>query len=187
MSSPLMPKSTAVWLVENTSLTFKQISKFCNLHILEVQGIADGEVAVGIQGKNPIMSGELTKEEIKNCELDPNKDLEIIKDTIPLSSTLKKGKKNLHLHQEDKLYLTLSHGFLKYHPELTDPQIAKLIGTTKNTINSIKNREHWNIQNITPRDPVLLALCSQSSLTDAIIKAKKKNKNRLNKSENVSK
>ena len=111
MSSPLMPKSTAVWLVENTSLTFEQISKFCNLHILEVQGIADGEVAVGIQGKNPIMSGELTKEEIKNCEADPSKDLVIIKDTIPLSSSLKKGKKNLHLLQEDKLYLMLSHGF----------------------------------------------------------------------------
>ena len=90
MSSPLMPKSTAVWLVENTSLTFEQISKFCNLHILEVQGIADGEVAVGIQGKNPIMSGELTKEEIKRCEADPSKDLVIIKDTIPLSSSLKK-------------------------------------------------------------------------------------------------
>ena len=90
MSSPLMPKSTAVWLVENTSLTFEQISKFCNLHILEVQGIADGEVAVGIQGKNPIMSGELTKEEIKSCEADPSKDLVIIKDTIPLSSSLKK-------------------------------------------------------------------------------------------------
>ena len=111
MSSPLMPKSTAVWLVENTSLTFQQISKFCKLHILEVQGIADGEVAVGIQGKNPIMSGELTKEEIESCEADPSKDLEIIKDTIPLSSALKKGKKNLLLHQEDKLYLMQSHGF----------------------------------------------------------------------------
>ena len=96
MSSPLMPKSTAVWLVENTSLTFEQISKFCNLHILEIQGIADGEVAVGIQGKNPIMSGELTKEEIKNCEADPSKDLVIIKDTIPLKFYSKKRKKKIY-------------------------------------------------------------------------------------------
>ena len=93
MNAPLMPKSTAVWLVENTSLTFEQISKFCNLHILEIQGIADGEVAVGIQGKNPIMSGELSKDEINRCELDSSQDLKIIKDEIPLSSSLKKGRK----------------------------------------------------------------------------------------------
>ena len=94
MSGPLMPKSTAVWLVENTSLTFQQISKFCNLHILEIQGIADGEVAVGIQGKNPIMSGELSKEEISRCEQDESQELKIIKNEIPLSSSLRKGKKN---------------------------------------------------------------------------------------------
>ena len=186
MSTPLMPKSTAVWLVENTSLTFEQISKFCNLHILEIQGIADGEVAVGIQGKNPIMSGELSKEEIKKCEMDPSKNLEIIKDVIPLSFTLKKGKKKFTPASRRQVIPDAISWLIKYHPELTDPQIAKLIGTTKNTINSIKNREHWNIQNITPRDPVLLALCSQSSLTDAIIKAKKK-KDRLSKSENVNK
>ena len=186
MNSPLMPKSTAIWLVENTSLTFEQISKFCNLHILEIQGIADGEVAVGIQGKNPIMSGELTKEEIESCEADPSKDLEIIKDTIPLSSALKKGKKKFTPASRRQVIPDAISWLLKYHPELTDPQISKLIGTTKNTINSIKNREHWNIQNITPRDPVLLALCSQSSLTEAIIKAKKK-KDRLSKSENVNK
>ena len=186
MSTPLMPKSTAVWLVENTSLTFEQISKFCNLHILEIQGIADGEVAVGIQGKNPIMSGELSKEEIQKCEMDPSKYLEIIKDIIPLSSTLKKGKKKFTPASRRQVIPDAISWLLKYHPELTDPQIAKLIGTTKTTINSIRNREHWNIQNITPRDPVLLALCSQSSLTDAIIKAKKK-KDRLKKSENVSK
>ena len=186
MSTPLMPKSTAVWLVENTSLTFEQISKFCNLHILEIQGIADGEVAVGIQGKNPIMSGELTKEEIKKCEMDSSKNLEIIKDEIPLSSALKKGKKKFTPASRRQVIPDAISWLIKYHPELTDPQIAKLIGTTKNTINSIKNREHWNIQNITPRDPVLLALCSQSSLTDAVVKAKKK-KDRLRKSENVSK
>ncbi len=186
MSVPLMPKSTAVWLVENTSLTFEQISKFCNLHILEVQGIADGEVAVGIQGKNPIMSGELTKEEIKRCESDSSKKLEIIKDEIPLSSTLKKGKKKFTPASRRQVIPDAISWLLKYHPELTDPQIAKLIGTTKNTINSIKNREHWNMQNINPRDPVLLALCSQSSLSEAVLKAKRK-KERLNKSENASK
>ena len=186
MSSPLMPKSTAVWLVENTSLTFEQISKFCNLHILEIQGIADGEVAVGIQGKNPIMSGELTKEEIKNCEMDPSKGLGDNKGYNSFKFYFKKGKKKFTPASRRQVIPDAISWLLKYHPELTDPQIAKLIGTTKNTINSIKNREHWNIQNITPRDPVLLALCSQSSLTDAIIKAKKK-KDRLSKAENVSK
>ena len=102
MSGPLMPKSTAVWLVENTSLTFQQISKFCNLHILEIQGIADGEVAVGIQGKNPIMSGELSKEEISRCEQDESQELKIIKNEIPLSSSLRKGKKSLRPHPEGK-------------------------------------------------------------------------------------
>ena len=183
MNAPLMPKSTAVWLVENTSLTFEQISKFCNLHILEIQGIADGEVAVGIQGKNPIMSGELSKDEISRCELDSSQDLKIIKDEIPLSSSLKKGRKKFTPPSRRQLIPDAISWLLKYHPELSDPQIAKLIGTTKNTINSIKSRDHWNIQNITPRDPVLLALCSQSSLTDAIIKAKKK-KDKLRKSEN---
>ena len=174
MNAPLMPKSTAVWLVENTSLTFEQISKFCNLHILEIQGIADGEVAVGIQGKNPIMSGELSKDEISRCELDSSQDLKIIKDEIPLSSSLKKGRKKFTPPSRRQLIPDAISWLLKYHPELSDPQIAKLIGTTKNTINSIKSREHWNIQNITPRDPVLLALCTQSSLTEATIKAKKK-------------
>ncbi|MDC3024159.1 DUF1013 domain-containing protein [Alphaproteobacteria bacterium] len=186
MSTPLMPKSTAVWLVENTSLTFEQISKFCNLHILEVQGIADGEVAVGIQGKNPIMSGELTKEEIVKCEANSSLHLEIIKAEIPLSSTIKKGRKKFTPASRRQVIPDAISWLLKYHPELTDPQIAKLIGTTKATINSIKSREHWNIQNITPKDPVLLALCSQSALTDAISKAKKK-KDKLSKSQNAKK
>lgn len=174
MSGPLMPKSTAVWLVENTSLTFQQISKFCNLHILEIQGIADGEVAVGIQGKNPIMSGELSKEEISRCEQDESQELKIIKNEIPLSSSLRKGKKKFTPPSRRQVIPDAISWLLKYHPELTDPQIAKLVGTTKNTIISIKTRDHWNIQNITPRDPVLLALCTQSSLTEAVLKAKKK-------------
>ncbi len=174
MSSPLMPKSTAVWLIENTTLTFEQISKFCNIHILEVQGIADGEVAVGIQGKNPILSGELSKEEIVRCEKDKTVELQIIKNEIPLSSNLKKKKTRFTPASRRQMIPDAIFWLLKYHPELTDPQIVKLVGTTKNTINSVKNREHWNIQNINPRDPVLLSLCTQTALSQAVDKARKK-------------
>ena len=174
MSSPLMPKSTAVWLIENTTLTFDQISKFCNIHILEVQGIADGEVAIGIQGKNPILSGELSKDEIIRCEKDKALDLQIIKNEIPLSSNLKKKKTRFTPASRRQMIPDAISWLLKYHTELTDPQIVRLIGTTKTTINSVKNREHWNMQNISPRDPVLLSLCKQSELSEAVAKAKAK-------------
>ena len=174
MSNPLMPKSTAVWLIDNTALTFEQIAKFCNLHTLEVQGIADGEVAVGIQGKNPITSGDLTSEEIKRCEEDSSQFLSKIQDVIPLSSDLKKKKKSFTPASRRQLIPDAIAWFIKYYPDLSDSQIIKLIGTTKNTITSIRNREHWNIQNISPRDPVLLSLCKQSSLGEAISIAKKK-------------
>ena len=174
MNNPLMPKSTAVWLIDNTALTFEQISNFCNLHILEIQGIADGEVAVGIQGKNPITSGELTLEEIKRCENDSTQYLNRLEDIIPLSSEINKNKKSFTPASRRQLIPDAIAWFLKYYPDLTDAQIIKLIGTTKNTIKSIKNREHWNMQNIAPRDPVLLALCKQSELTEAIAIAKKK-------------
>jgi hypothetical protein len=174
MNNPLMPKSTAVWLIDNTALTFEQISKFCNLHILEVQGIADGEVAVGIQGKNPVTSGELTLAEIKRCEGDSTQFLNKLEDIIPLSSEINKNKKSFTPASRRQLIPDAIAWFIKYYPDLTDAQIIKLIGTTKNTIKSIKNREHWNMQNISPRDPVLLALCKQSELTEAIAVAKKK-------------
>ena len=174
MNNPLMPKSTAVWLIDNTALTFEQISKFCNLHILEVQGIADGEVAVGIQGKNPVTSGELTLAEIKRCEGDSTQFLNKLEDIIPLSSKINKKKKSFTPASRRQLIPDAIAWFIKYYPDLTDAQIIKLIGTTKNTIKSIKNREHWNMQNISPRDPVLLALCKQSELTEAIAVAKKK-------------
>ena len=174
MNNPLMPKSTAVWLIDNTALTFEQISKFCNLHILEVQGIADGEVAVGIQGKNPVTSGELTLAEIKRCEDDSTQFLNKLEDIIPLSSEINKNKKSFTPASRRQLIPDAIAWFIKYYPDLTDAQIIKLIGTTKNTIKSIKNREHWNMQNISPRDPVLLALCKQSELTEAIAVAKKK-------------
>ena len=174
MNNPLMPKSTAVWLIDNTALTFEQISKFCNLHILEVQGIADGEVAVGIQGKNPVTSGELTLAEIKRCEGDSTQFLNKLEDIIPLSSEINKKKKSFTPASRRQLIPDAIAWFIKYYPDLTDAQIIKLIGTTKNTIKSIKNSEHWNMQNISPRDPVLLALCKQSELTEAIAVAKKK-------------
>ena len=174
MNSPLMPKSTAVWLIDNTGLTFEQIAKFCNLHVLEVQGIADGEVAVGIQGKNPIISGELTLEEIKKCEENSSLELKIIKNEIPLSSDSNKKKKSFTPASRRQLIPDAISWLLKYYPELADSQIVKLIGTTKVTITTIKNREHWNMQNISPRDPVLLSLCKQSSLGEAVATAKKK-------------
>ena len=174
MNNPLMPKSTAVWLIDNTTLTFHQIAKFCNLHTLEVQGIADGEVAIGIQGKNPISSGELTMDEINRCEKDSSLYLSKIEDVIPLSSNIKKKQKSFTPASRRQLIPDAIAWLLKFYPELTDAQIIKLIGTTKNTIKSIRNREHWNMQNISPRDPVLLSLCKQSSLGEAVAVAKKK-------------
>jgi hypothetical protein len=169
-----MPKSTAVWLIDNTSLTFEQIAQFCNLHVLEVQGIADGEVAVGIQGKSPIIAGELTLEEIKKCEKDNSLVLKIIEDKIPLSSNTKKKKRSFTPASRRVMIPDAIAWLTKHYPELKDSQIIKLVGTTKNTINSVKNREHWNMQNISPRDPVLLSLCKQSELSEAVLKAKAK-------------
>ena len=157
-----------------SGLTFQQIAKFCELHILEVQGIADGEVAVGIQGKNPILSGELTQDDIDKCEKDSSLSLNIIKNEIPLSSNSKKKKKSFTPASRRQLIPDAISWLLKYYPDLSDSQIIKLVGTTKNTINAIKNREHWNMQNISPRDPVLLSLCKQSSLSEAIAIAKAK-------------
>ena len=145
MNSPLMPKSTAVWLIDNTSLTFEQIAKFCNLHVLEVQGIADGEVAVGIQGKSPIIAGELTLEEIKKCEKDTSQVLKIIEDKIPLSSNTKKKKRSFTPASRRVMIPDAIAWLTKHYPDLKDSQIIKLVGTTKNTINSVKNREHWNM------------------------------------------
>ncbi len=174
MSSPLMPKSTAVWLIENTTLTFDQIARFCKIHILEVQGIADGEVAIGIQGRNPILSGELSKEEILKCEKNKALELQIIKNEIPLSSNIKRKKARFTPASRRQMIPDAISWLLKYSSELTDPQIVKLIGTTKTTINNVRNREHWNMQNINARDPVLLSLCTQTALSKALDTARKK-------------
>lgn len=171
---PLMRKATAVWLVENTALTFAQIAKFCGLHELEVQGIADGDVASGIIGQNPITSGQLTREEIDRCAKDAKASLVLNKSVA--SSIKPKGKKagkyTPIARRQDKpdgiFYL------LKYYPDITNAQIKKLVGTTDKMIDSIRSRSHWNIKNIKPRDVVLLGICSQAQFNEVINSSKEK-------------
>ena len=167
-----MPKATAVWLVENTGLTFKQIADFCHLHELEVKGIADGDVATGIIGQNPVFSGQLTEDEIKRCEKDPERSLILSRNAASeiKAASKKSGKYTPIARRQDKpdgiAYL------LKYYPEITNSQIKKLIGTTDSMIDSIRNRTHWNLKNIKPRDVVLLGLCSQSQFNDIVVTVK---------------
>ena len=168
---PLMRKATAVWLVENTSLTFSQIANFCGLHELEVQGIADGDVASGIIGQNPFLSGQLTKEEVSRCEKDSSAMLLINKNSASqIKSSEKASKYTPIARRQDKpdgiAYL------LKYYPEISNSQIKKLVGTTDKMIDSIRNRTHWNMKGIKTRDVVLLGLCSQSQFNDVISQIK---------------
>jgi hypothetical protein len=172
MAQLLMPKATAVWLIENTSLTFEQIAAFCNLHPLEVQGIADGEVAIGIVGMDPTANGQLTKEEIARCEADPSARLQMAKQDIPMPSPRTKGPRYTPISKRQDKPDAVAW-LLRHHPELSDAQISKLIGTTKQTIAAVRDRTHWNSPNLRPRDPVLLGLCSQSDLNAAVIKARK--------------
>jgi len=177
---PLMRKATVVWLVENTSLTFKQIANFCGFHELEVQGIADGDVATGIIGQNPITSGQLTKEEIDRCQKDENASLKLNKTIASqIKTTGKKTKYTPIARRGDKpdgiAYL------LKYHPDITNAQIRKLIGTTNAMIDSIRDRSHWNMKNIKPRDVVLLGLCSQSQFNEIVNIKKEEAKPELKK------
>jgi hypothetical protein len=165
-----MPKSTAVWLVENTALSFEQIAEFCSMHPLEVQGIADGEVAVGIRGQDPVAAGELTREEIALAESDPKHSLRIAEKAVKHAAMMKKPKGARYTpvaRRQDKPEAIA--WIVKYHPYIPDSQIVKLIGTTKKTIDSIRERTHWNIGNIKPKDPVLLGLCLQTTL-DAMVK-----------------
>ena len=170
---PLMPMATAIWLVENTTLTFKQIADFCNLHEVEIQGIADGEVAKGIIAYNPIISGQLTKEEIELSSKDNNRPLKIQNSDIEISSENKKIKKYVPLSKrQDKpdsaLWLIKNHGILK------DSQIAKLVGITKNSVVAIRNKSYWNFNNLSPKDPVAMNLFTQKNLKDAIEKAERR-------------
>ena len=170
---PLMPMATAVWLVENTTLTFKQIAKFCNLHEVEVQGIADGEVAKGIMAYNPIISGQLTREEIELASKDENKELQIKNTDIEISTEDKKIKKYIPLSKrQDKPDSAL--WLIKHHSLLKDSQIAKLVGYTKASVTAIKNKSYWNYNNLNPKDPVALGLFTQKDLVEAIEKAERR-------------
>ena len=172
MAQLLMPKATAVWLIENTALTFEQIAAFCNLHPLEVQGIADGEVAVGIVGLDPTTNGQLTADEIKRCEADPSARLKMAKQDIPMPATRTKGPRYTPISKRQDKPDAVAW-LLRHHPELSEAQISKLIGTTKQTIAAVRDRTHWNSPNLRPRDPVLLGLCTQSDLNSVVMKARK--------------
>ena len=170
---PLMPMATAVWLVENTTLTFKQIAKFCNLHEVEVQGIADGEVAKGIKAYNPIISGQLTREEIELSSKDENRSLKISSSDIEISSDKQKIKKYIPLSKrQDKPDSAL--WLIKNHPQLKESQIAKLVGITKNSVTAIKNKNYWNYNNLNAKDPVAMGLFSQKDLLNSIEKAERR-------------
>ena len=172
-NAPLMPMATAVWLVENTSLTFKQIADFCKLHEVEVQGIADGEVAKGIKAYNPIISGQLSRDEIELSSKDNNRPLQIKSSDIEIASTEKKIKKYVPLSKrQDKPDSAL--WLIKQHSILKDSQIARLVGITKNSVTLIRNKSYWNYNNLNPKDPVALNLFTQKDLIEAIEKAERR-------------
>ena len=170
MTRPLMPQATAVWLVENTGLTFDQISEFCGLHPLEVQAIADEEVAIGMQGLDPVVNGQLSKEEIVRCETDTEARLQIAKSDIPQPVARPKGPRYTPLSKRQDKPDAIAW-LLRHHPELTDAQIGRLIGTTKPTINAVRDRTHKNTQNMRPRSPIELGLASREDMAAAIAKA----------------
>ena len=163
---PFMPKATAVWLVENTTLTFRQIAKFCNLHELEIKGIADGDVAKGIKAYNPILAGQLSRDEIDACSKDPERSLNLTKKTEAVQVKDRKRPKYTPLSKrQDRPDAIL--WMCKNTPELTDGQISKLVGSTKGTVSLIRKRSYWNFSNLKPRDPVILALCTQENFQKA--------------------
>ena len=169
MALPLMRKATAVWLVENTSLTFNQISQFCGLHELEISGIADGEVANGIRGMDPISSNQLTQEEIEKCEKDPSSRLALTVNPATAGEEKRRGPRYTPLSKRQDKPAAIAW-LVKFHSGITDSQIIKLVGTTKPTIQAIRSRTHWNITNIVPTDPVVLCLCKQVELDSTIAK-----------------
>jgi|TARA_A100001011_G_scaffold261144_1_gene269625 hypothetical protein len=172
-NAPLMPMATAVWLVENTSLTFKQISEFCKLHEVEIQGIADGEVAKGIVGYNPIIAGQLTRDEIELSSKDQARPLALRQNEVEVISEEKKAKKYIPLSKrQDKPDSAL--WLIKQHANLKDSQIAKLVGITKNSVTSIRNKSYWNFNNLNAKDPVAMGLFSQKDLIDALEKAERR-------------
>ncbi|OYX42816.1 MAG: cytoplasmic protein [Rhodobacterales bacterium 32-67-9] len=173
MTKPLMAKATAVWLVDNTTLSFQQIADFCGMHELEVQGIADGDVAAGVKGFDPIANSQLEASEIEKGEKNPSYKLKLKFNPASVGEEKRRGPRYTPLSKrQDRPAAIL--WLVKFHPELADSQIGKLVGTTKPTIASIRDRTHWNISNITPIDPVALGLCRQSELDAAVQKAAKK-------------
>lgn len=172
MAEPLMPKGTAIWLVENTALTFDQIADFCGMHKLEIQGIADGEVGMGMLGIDPVVNGQLEWDEIERCSKDPSARLGIKATENPAPVRRTKGPRYVPLSKRQDKPDGIAY-LLRYYPELSDAQVSKLIGTTKPTINAIRDRTHWNSSQIQPRDPVTIGLCRQMDLDEAIEKGRK--------------
>lgn len=170
MAKPLMAKATAVWLVDNTTLTFKQVADFCGLHELEVQGIADGDVAAGVKGFDPLTNNQLTSDEIKSAEANPLHKLKLKFYAAAVGEEKRRGPRYTPLSKRQDRPASILW-LVKFHPELTDGQISKLVGTTKPTIQAIRERTHWNISNIQPIDPVALGLCKQTELDTIVQKA----------------
>ena len=169
---PFMPKATAVWLVENTKISFKQIADFCSLHELEVKGIADGDVAKGIKAYNPILAGQLTREEIEACSKDSNRMLEINIKTLDIKKDRKKPRYVPLSKRQDRPEAVL--WLLKNQPQLSDGQIGKLVGSTKNTVTLIRNKNYWNFSNLTPKDPVVFNFCHEADIKKALDKANRR-------------
>ena len=170
MTQLLMPRATAVWLIDNSALTFVQIGDFCNLHELEIQAIADGEIGPGMQGFDPILNGQLTRAELERCEADETASLKAARSTLPEPTARTKGPRYVPIARRGDKPDAISW-LVKHHPELSNAQIGRLIGTTKDTIVKIRERSHWNISNIQPKHPAMLGLCSQNDLNAAIEKA----------------
>jgi hypothetical protein len=170
---PLMPKATAVWLVDNTTLTFDQIAEFCGMHPLEVKGIADGEVAVGIVGADPVQNSQITRDEIKKGEADSGYRLKLLSSVVELPRQKTGGARYTPVSRRSDRPDAIAW-LLKFHPEVSDAQIQKLVGTTKKTIDDIRQRSHWNMPNIKPRDPVSLGICSQLQLDGVVRLAQEK-------------
>ena len=182
---PFMPKATAVWLVENTKISFKQIAAFCSLHELEVKGIADGDVAKGIKAYNPILAGQLTRDEIEASSNDIDRPLILNKKILDIKSEKKTNKYIPLSKRQDRpeavLWLT------KNYPQLSDGQIVKLVGSTKNTVSLIRNKRYWNSSNISPKDPVVSNLCSQIDIKNAVDKADRKSSRKIKEIEKQNK
>ena len=173
LNKPFMPKATAVWLVENTKISFKQIADFCDLHELEIKGIADGDVAKGIKAYNPILAGQLTREEIDECSKNPERSLVLNQKTEDVQVKERKKPKYTPLSKrQDRPDAIL--WLVKNYPEITDGQISKLVGSTKGTVSLIRKRSYWNFSNLKARDPVILSLCTQEVFEKALAKAKRR-------------